>query len=196
MATIALFHSVLGVRPGIHAAADLLRSHGHQVRIVDQYDGRVFDDYDEAAAFAVEAGYPTLMGRALEAVKDLPDGFIAAGFSNGGGMAQFVTCQQPGVAGAVLLSGVIDLAEFSNATWPAGVPAQVHYAVDDPFRAEQWLVAGEKAVTDAGGELEHFEYAGSGHLFTDPSLPAEYQPDQAAELWPRVLAFIAKHGRA
>lgn len=196
MATIALFHSVLGVRPGIHAAADLLRSHGHRVRVVDQYDGRVFDDYDEAAAFAVEAGYPTLMGRALDAVKDLPEGFIAAGFSNGGGMAQFVTCRQPGVAGAVLVSGVIDLAEFGgDVTWPSGVPAQVHYAADDPFRVEEWVMAGEKAVTAAGGDLEHYEYPGTGHLFTDPSLSAEYQPDEAADLWPRVLKFIATYGK-
>lgn len=195
MATIALFHSVLGVRPGIHAAADLLRSHGHRVRIVDLYDGRVFDDYDEASAFAAETGYPTLMGKALDGVKDLPDGFIAAGFSNGGGMAQFVTCNHPGVAGAVLMSGVIDLAELGTAAWPAGVPGQIHYTIDDPFRGEAWLVAGSKAITDAGGELDRFDYPGSGHLFTDPSLPAEYQPDQAAELWHRVLGFVAKHGR-
>lgn len=194
MATIALFHSVLGVRPGVHAAADLLRSHGHRVRVVDQYDGRGFDDYEEAAKFATGIGYPALMGQALDAVKDLPDGFIAAGFSNGGGMAQFVTCSRPGVAGAVLLSGIIDLAELGVEAWPAGVPAQLHYTVDDPFRSEAWVDAGSRAITDAGGELERFDYSGAGHLFTDPSLPGEYQPDEAAELWPRVLAFVARHG--
>ena len=52
MTSIALFHSVLGARPGVNAAADLLRSHGHTVRVVDQYDGRVFDDYTEADKFA------------------------------------------------------------------------------------------------------------------------------------------------
>jgi len=48
MTTIALFHSVLGVRPGVLDAAEMLRSHGHTVHVVDQYDGRVFDDYDTA----------------------------------------------------------------------------------------------------------------------------------------------------
>jgi len=196
MATIALFHSVLGVRPGVHAAADLLRSHGHHVRIVDQYDGKVFDDYAEAEAYTDEVGFPVLMGQAVDAVADLPDGFVAAGFSNGGGMAQFVTCSRPGVSAAVLMSGVIDLAMLGVEAWPAGVPAQIHYTLDDPFRGEEWIVAGSKAVTDAGGELEHYDYPGSGHLFTDPSLPAEYQPDQAAELWLRVVAFIERHTKA
>jgi len=52
MTRIALFHSVLGLRPGVEAAAEVLRAAGHQVRVVDQYDGRVFSDYSEADAFA------------------------------------------------------------------------------------------------------------------------------------------------
>src|SRR5918997_2099327 len=87
MTTIALFHSVLGVRPGVLDAADRLRSAGHDVRVVDQYDGQVFDDYAEAGALVERVGFPALMAAALDAVADLPDGFVAAGFSNGSGMA-------------------------------------------------------------------------------------------------------------
>lgn len=72
MTDIALFHSVLGVRPGIRDAAERLRAEGHKVVVVDQYDGRVFDDYDEAGEFAQSIGYPTLMGLAEEAVHGLP----------------------------------------------------------------------------------------------------------------------------
>ncbi|MGH2381878.1 MAG: hypothetical protein ACRDG7_11750 [Candidatus Limnocylindria bacterium] len=90
MTTVALFHSVLGVRPGIDQAAELLRSHGHEIRVVDQYDGTVFDDYDLAGAYVEKVGFPVLMARAVEMTADLPDGFIAIGFSNGGGMAEFV----------------------------------------------------------------------------------------------------------
>ena len=68
MTNIALFHSVLGVRPGVALAADRLRAAGHDVLVVDQYEGRVFDDYDEAGEFAQEIGYPALIGRAAEAV--------------------------------------------------------------------------------------------------------------------------------
>jgi dienelactone hydrolase len=54
MAHIALFHSVLGVRPGVTDAAARLRAAGHRVLVVDQYGGRVFDDYDEAGRFAAQ----------------------------------------------------------------------------------------------------------------------------------------------
>ncbi len=90
MAEVALFHSVLGVRPGILDAAERLRAAGHEVLVVDQYDGRVFDNYDEADAFVEAIGFPELMGRAAAAVEALRDGFLAAGFSNGGGMAEYV----------------------------------------------------------------------------------------------------------
>lgn len=190
MTQIALFHSVLGVRPGVHAAADLLRSHGHDVRVVDQYDGRTFDSYEEAGAFAGEIGFPTLMQRAVDAVGDLPAGAVCAGFSNGGGMAQFASTQVPGVTGAVLVSGAIDPAELGVTGWPSTVPVQVHYTVDDPFRQQAWIDAAVQAVRASGAAVESYDYKGSGHLFTDPSL-GEYQPDETAELWPRVLEFIA-----
>lgn len=90
MTQIALFHSVLGARPGIQDAVEHLRGTGHDVLVVDQYAGRVFDDYGEADAFAQSIGYPELMRRAAAAVEALPDGFVAAGFSHGGGMAEYV----------------------------------------------------------------------------------------------------------
>jgi len=51
MADIALFHSALGVRPGVLDAADRLRAEAHEGVVVDHYDHRVFDDYDKASEF-------------------------------------------------------------------------------------------------------------------------------------------------
>jgi dienelactone hydrolase len=87
MTAVALFNSVLGVWPGIVDAAERLRSHGHHVQVVDQYDGKVFDDYEEADSFAQNIGYDTLMKDALDAVAGIDGPFTVAGFSNGGGMA-------------------------------------------------------------------------------------------------------------
>jgi dienelactone hydrolase len=188
MATIALFHSVLGVRPGVLDAAQRLRAAGHTVEVVDQYDGRVFDDYEAAGAFAEEIGYGDLMGRALAGVAGLPDGFVALGFSNGGGMAEFVATRRP-VSGVVMISGTLPLAMIGVDSWPAGVPAQVHYAVDDPHRQQEWVDAVLGSVRAAGATVEMFDYPGAGHLFTDPSLPAEYDPATADLLWTRVLDF-------
>ncbi len=191
MADIALFHSVLGVRPGVHDAAGRLRAAGHTVTMVDQYDGRVFDDYEEAARLAEAIGYPTLMQHALEGVVGLPDGFVVIGFSNGGGMAEFVATQRQ-VSGVVLASGTLPLAMIDVLAWPADTPVQIHYALDDSNRRQEWIDSLVGSVKAAGAPVEAFDYPGRGHLFTDASLPDEYNPSAAELLWQRVLAFCAQ----
>lgn len=191
MTRIALFHSVLGVRPGIHDAADRLRSAGHEVRIVDQYDGRVFDDYEQAGAHVERIGFPALMAAALRGVADLPDGFVAAGFSNGAGMAEHVATQRR-CGGVLLFSGALPLAVLGAPDWPAGVPVQLHRADDDPLRDAAWDDAFLADVRRSGGEVEVFRYPVAGHLFTDPSLPGEHDPVATELLWERVLEFCAR----
>ena len=192
MATIALFHSVLGPREGVHDAAALLREKGHEVLVVDQYAGRTFDDYESASAHAESIGFPALMQRALEATAGLSTPFVTAGFSNGGGMAESVATARPGeVAGVLMLSGSLPL-DLLGARWPAGVPAQIHYALEDPFRNEEWVQSVAASVREAGGECEVFDYPGSGHVFTDASKVDEFQPEEARQLWERVLAFLAR----
>jgi dienelactone hydrolase len=193
VATVALFHSALGVRPGVDDAAELLRSRGHEVRVVDQYAGRVFDDYETAMAYVEEVGFPALMAKALELTADLPDGFVTAGFSNGGGMAEFVAGSRP-VSGVLILSGALDPAEI-GLTWPRGVPAQIHYTVDDPFRSQEGIDAVVAAAEAAGAAVEIFDYPGSGHLFADPSKADEYQPAEAALMWERVTGFLDRIAR-
>lgn len=191
MADIALFHSVLGVRPGIKDAAVRLREAGHQVLVVDQYDGRVFDDYTAADAFAQNIGYPALMRAAAAAVEDLPDGFIAAGFSNGGGMSEYVASQCP-VSGVLMLSGAMPLDMLGVESWPAGVPVQIHYTVGDPFRRQEGIDALVSQIRASGSSVESFDYDGSGHLFTDASLPVEYDGQATELLWQRVLTFCGR----
>jgi dienelactone hydrolase len=191
--SIALFHSVLGVRPGVTDAADRLRAAGHEVLVVDQYDGLVFDDYARAAAHVEQIGFPALMGAAVAAVRDLPDGFIAAGFSNGAGMAEFIATQRR-CAGLLLFSGALPLSMLDAAAWPDALPLQLHYAVGDPFRQQDWIDSVVADAERAGADVEFFDYPGSGHLFTDPSLPEEYDESAAELLWERALGFCAAVG--
>ncbi len=190
MASIALFHSVLGVRPGITDAAGRLRAAGHEVLVVDQYGGRVFDDYAEAGAHVDAVGFPALMQLALDAVEELPDGFVAAGFSNGAGMAQYVTTRRR-CAGVLLFSGALPLAMLGADRWPDGLPAQLHNADGDPRRHQEWIDSVVADARRAGAAVEVFDYPANGHLFTDESLPGEYDAQATALLWPRVLAFCA-----
>ncbi|MEX5717243.1 dienelactone hydrolase family protein [Geodermatophilus maliterrae] len=187
MTTVALFHSVLGVREGVTRAAARLRAAGCEVLVVDQYDGRVFDDYETAGAYVEGIGFPALMAEAADAVRDLPDGFVAAGFSTGAGMAEYVATQRP-CSGVLLFSGALPMAVL-GASWPAGLPAQLHRTTGDPFRSAEWDRALADDVAAAGGQLEVVEYPGEGHLFTDPSLPDEYDPQATERLWREALAF-------
>ena len=193
MADIALFHSALGVRPGITDAATRLGADGHQVLVVDQYGGRTFDDYDDAGRYVEQVGFPELMHRALQAVRGLPDGFIAAGFSNGAGMAEYVATQRP-CSGVLMLSGALPMSMLGAQTWPHAVPAQIHYSDHDPFRSQEWTDALLTDIRAAGASIDVFDYPGSGHLFTDPSLPKEYDEPAAALLWERALAFCRAVG--
>lgn len=190
MTQIALFHSALGVRAGVTDAAARLGAAGHDVLIVDQYDGRVFDSFDAATAHVEAVGFPALMTKALDACVGLDDGFVVVGFSNGGGMAEWVATQRS-VAAAVLLSGTLPIAMLGADTWPTVVPVQTHYAEHDPYRNPGWVTDFHQAVRASGAVLEHFDYPGSGHLFTDPSLPTEFDHDATEMLWPRVLRFCA-----
>ena len=195
MTTIALFPSVLGVRPGVLDAAERLRRDGHEVLVADLYDGRTFDDYPPALAFAEEElGHAELLRRARAAVAGLPDGFVSAGFSLGCVMAVHVATQRP-VSGVLMLAGAIPVSEFGgDATWPAGVPAQTHSTLADPWREQEAVEQAVRDVEAGGGTLEVFDYPGTGHLFTDPTLPDEYDPVATETLWSRVLPFVRACG--
>ena len=190
MTTIALFHSVLGVRPGITDAADRLRAAGHDVLVVDQYDGLVFDDYAKAGEYVDRMGFPALMAAALAGVRDLPDGFVVAGFSNGAGMAEYVATQRR-CAGILLFSGALPLAMLGADGWPDGLPAQLHNAEGDPLRHQEWIDSVVGDARQAGAAVEAFDYPVNGHLFTDPSLPDEYDASATELLWERAVAFCA-----
>jgi dienelactone hydrolase len=190
MTDIVLFPSVLGVREGVDDAAARLRANGHSVHVVDPYGGRAFDDYDEAAEYEQSIGYPELMRRAAAGARDVPDGFVTLGFSNGAALAEYLATQRP-AAGVLLLSGALDPAMLGVAAWPAGVPAQIHIGTDDPFRDQAGIDAVVSMAGAAAAVIEVFDYPVAGHLFTDRSLAAEYDQPATDLLWSRVLKFCA-----
>lgn len=195
MTTVALFHSVLGVRHGVLDAADRLRGAGHEVLVVDLYDGRTFDDYPPAMTFSHdEIGLPTLTEASLKAVADLPDGFVTAGFSLGCVMAAYVATKRQ-VSGVLMIAGAIPVSAFGEGvSWPAGVPAQTHSTLDDPWREQEEIHEAVRDVEAGGGSIEVFDYPGSGHLFTDSTLPSEYDAETAELFWSRALPFVAACG--
>ncbi|MET0741578.1 MAG: dienelactone hydrolase family protein [Candidatus Nanopelagicales bacterium] len=190
MTQIALFHSVLGVRPGVLDARDRLTAAGHNVTVIDHYDGRVFDTYDDGFAYLKEIGGPeVLTQRTLEAVAGLPDGLATVGFSNGAAAAALVATQRS-VSRVVLISGPIPMEMLGTHVWPATTPIQAHAVDEDPFDDRETLESFAADLRSAGAQLEMLWYHGKGHLFTDPSLPAEYDAEATELLWERALRFL------
>lgn len=189
MTTVAIFPPVLGVRRGTLDAADRLRSQGHDVLVIDPFDGRTYDEYPPAMTYAwEELGQAELMRRALDGVKDLPDGFVAMGFSLGCLMSAYVATQRE-VSAVVMIAGAIPVSAL-GADWPSGVPVQTHASVDDPWREQEEVDQTVRDVEAAGALIEVFDYPGSGHLFTDPTLPDEFDLTATESLWERVLPFL------
>ena len=194
MADVVLFHSVLGLRPGVIAAADRLHAAGHTIYAPDLYDGEVFDDIEDGQRKEEALGYQEIARRARESVAGLPEALVYAGFSMGVTYAELLAASRPGALGVVLLHGaesVETLSEFFGVEhWPAGIPVQVHYATGDPWvEAEGEVAPLGDAVRGAGAAFEVHTYPGSGHLFADPDLP-EHDRASSEEMWRRVLAFL------
>ena len=193
MAEVVLFHSALGLRPGVIADAGRLRAAGHTVHTPDYYDGEVFDDLDDGLRKRDDLGVVEIIRRTREAVAGLPEGLVFAGFSLGVDAAEFLAASRPGALGAVLMHGAVPVegfGEFGIDRWPEGVPVQVHYAAGDPWvDAEGEVAPLGSAVRGAGAAFEEYAYPVSAHLFADPDL-SEYDRESSEEMWERVLAFL------
>ena len=187
MAEVVLFHSALGLTPGVTAFADELRRAGHTVHTPDLFEGRTFDSIDDGFAYARASGLDALRERGAAAADDLGPGLVYAGFSFGATIAQRLAQTRPGARGALLMCSCLPVSEFGQA-WPEQVPVQIHGKEDDEFFAEDLPAARELAESSAAAEL--FIYPGAQHLFADSSLPA-YDPAASTLLMERVQAFLA-----
>ena len=75
-------------------------------------------------------------------------------------------------------------------SWPA-VPAQVHYAIGDPWVDAADVDSFRESAAAAGASVEVHTYPGSGHLFADPEGP-DFDAASAALMLERELDFLAR----
>lgn len=193
MTEIVLFHSVLGLRPGVLETAERWRAAGHVVHVPDLYGGAVFDGYDEAFEFLEKyGGQEELLRRTDAAVDGVGPGVVYAGYSNGVLSVVHLVTSRPGALGALSLHGSVPMRAVGAELWPSAVPVQVHEAELDPFREDDANREFAETVSASGASYHYYGYPGvSAHLFADPSLTSEYDPQAADMMHGRALEFIA-----
>jgi dienelactone hydrolase len=189
MADVLLFHHAQGQTPGFHAFADELRRAGHTVHTPDLFDGRTFDSIDAGLAYATQVGFEQLVDRGVHEADSLPADLVYAGFSLGVVSAQKLAQTRPGARGALLFYSCVPVSEFGS-SWPAGVPVQIHGMDADPIFVGEGDIDAARELVASTADAELFLYPGDQHYFADSSLPS-YDPDAAALLQERVLAFLA-----
>lgn len=189
MAQVVLFHSVLGLRPGIVEFAQQLRKAGHTVITPDFYDGAMFEDYEAGNKKWSDITIPGILNLARAACKDIQGNIVFAGFSNGAAVAEILAATDRRAIGAILMHGALPLEMAQLSTWPAHVPVQLHYQTDDPFRVPENDASLQQSVQAGGADFTEYLYPGTTHLFADPSLP-DYNKDNASRMLARVLAYL------
>nr|WP_277630468.1 dienelactone hydrolase family protein [Atopococcus tabaci] len=187
---IIVYHSVLGIRQGEKNLAERMRKLGFEVIVQDLYEGKVFDDYESGLALFEEMGVMGLVAQAQKGLEGMEGPVIFSGFSNGGALAEVMTLQYPQTVGCLLFHAALPVEEIGAAEWPKEVPVQVHYADKDPWREEEYVEKFLEQVAASGSPVTFHEYHTKGHLFTDPTLPDEYNEKAAEELYRHVTQFL------
>ncbi|MER7013521.1 dienelactone hydrolase family protein [Saccharopolyspora sp. NPDC000359] len=184
---ILLLHSVHGLRPAVHAAADRLREAGHDVHVPDLFDGRTAETVEEGLRISDEIGRDELLRRAVQVAAPLSErGLVYAGLSLGAALAQNLALADEKARGLLLLHGTSDIAEGATAR---DLPVQLHVAEPDPFETDDWLNSWYLQMQRAGADVEIYRYPGAGHLYTDPDLP-DHDAEAAEATWAAVLGFL------
>ncbi|WP_433548087.1 dienelactone hydrolase family protein [Streptomyces sp. CA-294286] len=185
---IILFHSVYGLRPAVHAAAERLRAAGHQVHVPDLFEGQTAGSAEEGRALLEEVGRDELLRRAVLAAAPHSDkGLVYAGFSWGGSVAQNLALGDDKARGLLLLHGTSDIAEGASVD---DLPVQLHVASPDPFESDDWLNTWYLRMQRIGADVEVYRYPGAGHLYTDAELP-DFDQKAAEQTWKVAVGFLA-----
>lgn len=189
---VIIFHSTLGLRPVELAAADRLRRAGHPVVAPDLFGGQVAAEVDGVpsvpAGFELQRriGWDTVLGRARDALRDLPAETVLCGFSMGVGVIADLWPDRLAAAAVLLLHATTRVPEGVA----PGTPVQTHVAVGDRFAPEHRLADFQDSVAATGAAGALYRYPGAGHFFTDPALP-DHDPDAADSAWQRIEAVLA-----
>ena len=185
MATIILFHSVLGLRQVETEASSRMRFAGHTVFTPDLYCGLTTDSIDEGFEIKQSVGWETICARARAALDSVPAATVLAGHSMGAGVVGEIWPERPKCRGVVLLHGLANI----PARMRKDLPVVVHIADPDPFASQEAVAGWWPMARMAGARADVFTYPNVGHFYTDATL-SDYDSVATEKTWTQVLAFL------
>lgn len=185
MATVMLFHSVLGLRQVETEASSRMRIAGHTVFTPDLYCGMTTDSTDEGFEIKQSVGWETICARARAALDSVPATTVLAGHSMGAGVVGEIWPERPKCRGVVLLHGLANIA----ARMRRDLPIVIHIADPDPFASQEAVASWAPMARMAGACADVFTYPNVGHFYTDATLP-DYDRAATEKTWAQVQAFL------
>jgi dienelactone hydrolase len=186
---IVIFHSALGLRPGLLRWADQLRGAGLTVHTPDLYDGEYFQDAMGAVAKIQQLGFDGILARSLAAVAELPNDLIHMGFSNGGACAELAAATRAGARAAILVGAPLPIRDLGWKVWPR-IPVQIHFGDQDRLRRQPVIDAFTQRVKGSGATIEEYNYPGAAHHFADCD-HADFNSEASDSLLRRVQEFYS-----
>lgn len=188
MAQVVLLHSAIGLTPGTLEWVERLREEGHTVHAPDLFDGRVFDSIEAGVELVDSVGLLGWVEKAAAATAHVEGPRVYAGFSMGAAVGEVLAFRDAQAQAAIIMHGALSPEWVGVTEWPAGLRAQLHYAIGDP-----WNEADENAafLALAGDRCEVFEYPGSGHLFALKGWE-EYDAASDEAMFDRVTDLLAE----
>jgi carboxymethylenebutenolidase len=126
------------------------------------------------------------------------------GFCSGGRQAWVVGCSLPGIDAVVDCWGgnvMVDDKKVLDAKKPVApidmtekltAPLIGIFGNDDPNPSRDQVNRTEEVLKKLGKSYEFYRYDGCGHAFFNTARPS-HRPEQAADGWNKVFAFLQKH---
>ncbi|QGN32622.1 dienelactone hydrolase family protein [Microlunatus sp. Gsoil 973] len=183
---VVIFHSMYGLRPVELAAASRIRALGHRVVVPDLFDGEtVPGDVEAGSRLMSSVGWPTIVGRAADALTQVSDEAVLIGFSMGVGVIGQLWPHRTAAAAVACLHAPTLVPQGLR----RGMPVQLHVGIGDRFAPAEQVMEFLRSAEEAGATPLIGEYPRAGHMFMDDSLE-DYDAAAAAATWQALVGML------
>jgi carboxymethylenebutenolidase len=194
---VVLIQEWWGLVGHITSVADRLADSGFVALAPDLYHGRQAREPDEAQkmlmGMAMDQAAKDISGAAAYlATRDETGGAVGTvGFCMGGSLALWAATLSQLITAAVAYYPAIPW-ERMEPSWQnySGKAALIHTDEDEGGSGAPGIQEAIRLITDAGGEVTAYDYAGTEHAFFNDDRPEVHNAAAATLSWDRTLTFL------